>query len=296
MGSLIGSITMTPVSLPMFMSVLLRPEPAVRCCLLDLHRDRSRVVRGDWIRSVLRRCHGSAVGHEGLPNDDRDHDLGPSGHPHVLRAFHVSRPTCKPIRSHLSSLSRGSCRPDPGCALGGGRRNVREGTGFGLAGPDFLPFRPPSGPARAILANSPMKLGARPPRRRGLRRRRTHHLAGSLPRPRRPTPQGTRAIYRLWVPDPGMWAQVDWGHGPEVCGRPTCLFCAWLTSSGFRVVVPWDRTLVTLSCIVAKLRRFVGAPPRGGVRSRTGGGSQGPFEAGPWPLRLPPTVVRASLI
>ena len=59
-----------------------------------------------------------------------------------------------------------------------------------------------------------------------------------------------------------MWAQYDWGKGPEVCGRPTCLFCAWLAWSRFRVVIPtWDRTLgTTLSCIDAMLRR-VGAAP-----------------------------------
>ncbi|MGH9069149.1 MAG: IS21 family transposase, partial [Acidimicrobiales bacterium] len=34
---------------------------------------------------------------------------------------------------------------------------------------------------------------------------------------------GHRRTYRPWVPEPGMWAQYDWGKGPVVCGRPTNL-------------------------------------------------------------------------
>ncbi len=73
---------------------------------------------------------------------------------------------------------------------------------------------------------------------------------------------GHRRTYRPWVPEPGMWAQYDWAKGPEVCGRPTCLFCAWVAWSRFRVVIPtWDRTLpTTLACVDAMLRRFEAAP------------------------------------
>src|SRR5579875_2349981 len=73
---------------------------------------------------------------------------------------------------------------------------------------------------------------------------------------------GHRRTYRPWVPEPGMWAQFDWGAGPVVCGRPTCLFCAWLAWSRFRVVVPvWDKALPTaLWCIDTMLRRFGAAP------------------------------------
>ncbi len=46
--------------------------------------------------------------------------------------------------------------------------------------------------------------------------------------------EGRRRTYRPWVPEPGMWAQYDWGKGPEVCGRATCLFCGWLAWSRFR--------------------------------------------------------------
>ncbi|MGH9057987.1 MAG: Mu transposase domain-containing protein, partial [Acidimicrobiales bacterium] len=73
---------------------------------------------------------------------------------------------------------------------------------------------------------------------------------------------GHRRTYRPWVPEPGMWAQYDWGKGPVVCGRPTNLFCAWLAWSRCRVVIPtWDRTLpTTIACIDATLRSYGAAP------------------------------------
>jgi transposase len=73
---------------------------------------------------------------------------------------------------------------------------------------------------------------------------------------------GHRRRYRPWVPEPGMWCQFDWGDGPRIGGRKTCLFCAWLAWSRFRVVIPtWDRTAGTLAaCIDAALRRLGGAP------------------------------------
>ena len=59
-----------------------------------------------------------------------------------------------------------------------------------------------------------------------------------------------------------MWCQFDWGDGPRIGGRKTCLFCAWLAWSRFRVVIPtWDRTMGTLvACLDATLRRLGGAP------------------------------------
>ena len=59
-----------------------------------------------------------------------------------------------------------------------------------------------------------------------------------------------------------MWLQFDWGEGPRVGGRRTQLFCAWLSWSRFRVVIPaWDQTMGTLvSCVDATLRRVGGAP------------------------------------
>lgn len=74
--------------------------------------------------------------------------------------------------------------------------------------------------------------------------------------------QGRRRSYRPWVPEPGMWLQFDWGEGPRVAGRRTQLFCAWLSWSRFRVVLPaWDQTLATLvACVDATVRILGGAP------------------------------------
>lgn len=73
---------------------------------------------------------------------------------------------------------------------------------------------------------------------------------------------GHRRRYRPWVPEPGMWLQFDWADGPRVGGRKTCLFCAWLAWSRFRVVIPtWDRTMGTLiAALDMTLRRIGGAP------------------------------------
>jgi hypothetical protein len=74
--------------------------------------------------------------------------------------------------------------------------------------------------------------------------------------------RGRRRVYRPWIPEPGMWAQWDWGTGPIVDGRQTQLFCAWLAWARKRVVLPtWDKTLPTLiSCLDQAMRRFGGAP------------------------------------
>jgi transposase len=73
---------------------------------------------------------------------------------------------------------------------------------------------------------------------------------------------GRRRRYRPWIPEPGMWLQTDWGDGPEVRGRKTQLFCAWLAWSRFRVVIPvWDQQTGTLTwCIDQALRAAGGAP------------------------------------
>jgi transposase len=74
--------------------------------------------------------------------------------------------------------------------------------------------------------------------------------------------RGRRRVYRPWVPEPGMWAQWDWGTGPNVAGRATVLFCAWLAWSRVRVVIPcWDRSMPTLiGCLDRAMRVFGGAP------------------------------------
>jgi transposase len=76
---------------------------------------------------------------------------------------------------------------------------------------------------------------------------------------------GHRRVYRPWIPEPGMWLQFDWGHGPVVAGRQSLLWCAWLAWSRFRVIIPtWDRTLPTVvACLDETLRRCGGAPTYG---------------------------------
>jgi hypothetical protein len=74
--------------------------------------------------------------------------------------------------------------------------------------------------------------------------------------------RGSRRVYRPWIPEPGMWAQWDWGQGPRIDGRVTNLFCAWLGWSRTRVVIPtWDRTLPALvGCLDRSMRVFGGVP------------------------------------
>jgi hypothetical protein len=68
--------------------------------------------------------------------------------------------------------------------------------------------------------------------------------------------------YRPWIAEPGLWMQWDYGDGPEVAGRATVLFCAWLAWSRFRVVLPlWDKTMPSVVMALDRaLRRFGGAP------------------------------------
>src|ERR1700761_700420 len=49
---------------------------------------------------------------------------------------------------------------------------------------------------------------------------------------------GRRRVFRPWIPEPGMWAQYDFGDGPRIGDAATVLFCLWLAWSRFRVVVP----------------------------------------------------------
>jgi transposase len=71
---------------------------------------------------------------------------------------------------------------------------------------------------------------------------------------------GNHRVYRPWIPEPGMLAQWDWGEGPRIGGRRTNLFCAWLSWSRFRVVIPtWDRTLPTvIGCLDRSMRLWGG--------------------------------------
>jgi len=73
---------------------------------------------------------------------------------------------------------------------------------------------------------------------------------------------GNRRVYRPWIAEPGAWLQFDWGTGPQVAGRQTWLWCAWLAWSRFRVVIPvWDRKLPSvLACLDQTLRTLGGVP------------------------------------
>jgi len=73
---------------------------------------------------------------------------------------------------------------------------------------------------------------------------------------------GHRRVFRPWITEPGLWLQWDWGKGPDVGGKPTSLWCAWLAWSRFRVVLPtMDRTMPTvIACLDATLRRAGGVP------------------------------------
>ena len=60
----------------------------------------------------------------------------------------------------------------------------------------------------------------------------------------------------------GCGSSGDFGDGPTVAGAKAVLFCAWLSWSRFRVVLPIrDKSLPTVvACIDATLRRFGGCP------------------------------------
>jgi hypothetical protein len=73
---------------------------------------------------------------------------------------------------------------------------------------------------------------------------------------------GRRRVHRPWVAEPGMWAQYDFGDGPQVAGVATVLFCLWLAWSRFRVVVPLlDKTGPSVwAAVDVALRRMGGVP------------------------------------
>ncbi len=73
---------------------------------------------------------------------------------------------------------------------------------------------------------------------------------------------GHRRVHRPWIPEPGLWLQWDWGKGPAIGGRRTDLWCAWLSWSRFRVVIPvLDRTLPSVAaCLDATFRAVGGVP------------------------------------
>ena len=74
--------------------------------------------------------------------------------------------------------------------------------------------------------------------------------------------KGLTRVFRPWITEPGLWLQFDWGEGPLIDGRRTNLFCAWLSWSRYRVVLPtWDRTLASLVSCLDQAFRLVGGVP-----------------------------------
>ena len=73
---------------------------------------------------------------------------------------------------------------------------------------------------------------------------------------------GRRRVFRPWIPEPGMWAQYDFGDGPRIGGTATILFCLWLAWSRFRVVLPLlDKSQPSvLAAIDVAFRRIGGCP------------------------------------
>jgi hypothetical protein len=73
---------------------------------------------------------------------------------------------------------------------------------------------------------------------------------------------GRRRVFRPWIPEPGMWAQYDFGDGPRIGGTATILFCLWLAWSRFRVVLPLlDKSQPSvLAAVDVALRRIGGVP------------------------------------
>ena len=75
-------------------------------------------------------------------------------------------------------------------------------------------------------------------------------------------PAGRRRVHRPWIPEPGMWAQYDFGDGPRIGEAATVLFCLWLAWSRFRVVLPLlDKTWPSVAAAIdVALRRAGGCP------------------------------------
>ena len=73
---------------------------------------------------------------------------------------------------------------------------------------------------------------------------------------------GNARVHRLWVTEPGLWLQYDFGDGPVIDGRKTVLFCAWLAWSRFRIVIALrDRTIPTVFAALDAAFRIVGGVP-----------------------------------
>lgn len=73
---------------------------------------------------------------------------------------------------------------------------------------------------------------------------------------------GRARVHRPWIPEPGMWAQYDFGDGPRIGGAATILFCFWLAWCRFRMVIPLlDKTAPSVFAAIDTALRAVGGVP-----------------------------------
>jgi len=72
----------------------------------------------------------------------------------------------------------------------------------------------------------------------------------------------THRVYRPWLPEPGLWLQWDYAHGPTVEDIRAQIFCAWLAWSRYRVLIPLrDKTLPSVIAALDRcFRHLEGAP------------------------------------
>jgi hypothetical protein len=73
---------------------------------------------------------------------------------------------------------------------------------------------------------------------------------------------GRRRVHRPWIPEPGFWAQYDFGDGPRIAGVSTILFCFWLAWCRFRVVLPLlDKSQPSVFAAIDTALRLAGGVP-----------------------------------
>ena len=69
-------------------------------------------------------------------------------------------------------------------------------------------------------------------------------------------------VYKPWITEPGAWLQYDFGQGPTIEDRPVTLFCAWLSWSRFRVIIPLgDKSLPSVIAALDRTFRLIGGVP-----------------------------------
>jgi hypothetical protein len=73
---------------------------------------------------------------------------------------------------------------------------------------------------------------------------------------------GRRRVHRPWIPEPGLWAQYDFGDGPRIGGTATILFCFWLAWCRYRIVLPLlDKTQPSVFAAIDTALRVTGGVP-----------------------------------